>query len=260
MKYKITLWYQILSMFALDVILITMLIGFIIFMVKKVNYRKNIAYWLGLLATLSATIVGLFGDRVGYIMDFGDNPPILGRYAHAVGYTLAEWQDNLLRTHSDMMVVSVLCLLLSITNYKYGEHLTNNAAKVRLWGEWLIIIGIISMLLIYVISGLGGSGVQIPHLFTEKGIFEPRGHSVAGVDLGDFVIGVFVFIGGILTTGAAAFGKHVAGHELSKSNRYTVRGIFTAMCCILLAVGGLGFLEEYRADLYNFDVATTPSW
>lgn len=31
-----------------------------------------------------------------------------------------------------------------------------------------------------------------------------------------------------------------------------------AMVCIFLAVGGLGFLEEYRADLYNSDVATTP--
>lgn len=148
MKYKITLWYQILSMFALDVILITLLIGFILFLVKNETYRKSIAYWVGLLSTLSATIAGLFGDLVGYIMDFGNHPAILGWYANAIGHSLSEWQDNLLRTHSDMMVVSVLCLLLAIANYKFGENLTKTAAKLRLSGEWLIIIAIISMLLI----------------------------------------------------------------------------------------------------------------
>lgn len=191
-------------------------------------------------------------------MDFGNWPGICGWYANKIGYSLAEWQDALLRTHSDMMVVSVLCLLLAIANYKYGSYLTGKAKIIRTWGEWFIIIGIISMLAIYLVSGLGGSGVQIPHIFTEKGFFEPRGQSVAGIDLGDFVIGIFVFVGGILTTAAAAFGKHEAGHDISKTARNTIRGIFTAMLCILLAVGGLGFLEEYRADLYNSDVATTP--
>lgn len=256
MKYKITLWYQILSMFALDVILISLVVGFII--IKNQTLKHSQAYWIALLASISATISGLFGDLVGFIMDFGNWPGICGWYANKIGYTLAEWQDALLRTHSDMMVVSVLCLLLAISNYKYGSHLIGKAQTIRTWGEWFIIIGIISMMAIYIVSGLGGSGVQIPHLFTEKGIFEPRGHSIAGVDLGDFVIGVFVFVGGILITAAAAFGKHKSKYELSKKALYTIRGIFTAMLCILLAVGGLGFLEEYRADLYNSDVASTP--
>lgn len=114
------------------------------------------------------------------------------------------------------------------------------------------------MLAIYLISGLGGSGVQIPHIFTEKGFFEPRGHSVAGIDLGDFTIGIFIFIGGILVTGTAAFGKRLSGTSISRKALATVRGIFIAVLCILLAVGGLGFLEEYRADLYNSDVLSTP--
>lgn len=253
MKYKITLWYQILSMFALDVILISLVVGFII--IKDQTLKSTKAYAIGLLASIAAMIAALFGDLSGFILDFGNWPGIFGWYANKIGYTLPQWQDALLRTHSDMIVVSILCLILAIGNYRFGRSLVGNAKKIRSVGEVLIIIGIILMLVIYLVSGLGGSGVQIPHLFTEKGFFEPRGQSVTGVDLGDFVIGVFVFIGGILTTGACAFGKH---NPLTKSARYTAIGLFIGMLCILLAVGGLGFLEEYRAYLYNSDVATTP--
>lgn len=256
MVHKITLWYQILSMFALDIILLSLVIGFII--LKDRAFKRTKAYWIALLAATSALVAGLFGDLVGFIMDFGNWPGICGWYANQIGYTLAEWQDALLRTHSDMMVVSVLSLLIAIANYRFGSYLVGKAKTVRNVGEWFLIIGIILTLAIYLVSGLGGSGVQIPHLFTEKGFFEPRGHSVAGVDLGDFVIGVFTFVGAVLITGASAFGKHAANHELSRTATYTIRGIFTAMVCIFLAVGGLGFLEEYRADLYNSDVPTTP--
>lgn len=254
MKYKITLWYQILSMFALDVILISLIVGFIL--LRDHEFKRTKAYWLGLLASISAAIAGLFGDLVGFIMDFGNWPGICGWYAHQVGFTLAEWQDALLRTHSDVMVVSVLCLLLAIANYRYGHDLIGKARKIRSFGEWLIIIGLILTLAIYIFAALGGKGAQIPHIFTEKGFYEPRGHSVAGIDLGDFTIGVFLFIGGMLITGAAAFGKHQ--ESLAKKAKYTIRGIFTAMTCILIGVGGMGFLEEYRADLYNSDVLTTP--
>lgn len=127
---KFTLWYQILSMFALDVILVSLVVGFILIFSKQNDTKHQLAYWLGFLSSLSAMIAAFFGDLVGYIMDFGNHPAILGWYAHAVGYTLAQWQDNLLRTHSDMIVVSVLCLLLAITNYKYGRNLTGRAAMV----------------------------------------------------------------------------------------------------------------------------------
>lgn len=42
MKYKITLWYQILSMFALDVILISLVVGFII--LKDKTMKGTTAY------------------------------------------------------------------------------------------------------------------------------------------------------------------------------------------------------------------------
>ncbi|MCC4412350.1 hypothetical protein LMB83_09960 [Limosilactobacillus reuteri] len=256
MEHKITLWYQILSMFSLDITLLSLVIGFLI--LKNQLLRRTKAYWIAFLASVSALIAGLFGDLVGFILDFGNWPGICGWYANKIGYTLSEWQDALLRTHSDMMVVSVLSLLIAIANYRFGSNLIGKAKIIRNFGEWLLIIGIILTLIIYIVSGLGGSSVQIPHLFTEKGFFEPRGQSVAGVDLGDFVIGVFTFTGAILITGASSFGKRNPDHKLTKTETYTIRGIFMAMVCIFLAVGGLGFLEEYRADLYNSDVTTTP--
>lgn len=246
---KLTLWYQILSFFALDVILITMFIGLIV--IKNQELRQSRTYYLVLAASCSAVIAALIGDLVGFIMDFGNWPGICGWYAEKIGYTLPEWQDNLLRSHSDMIVVAVIGLILAVISWKYGRNLIGNSATIKATGEWMAIVGLILMTIILVVSGFGGSGLQIPHIFTEKGFFEPRGHSIAGIDLADFTIGTFVLFGGLLLIGAILFGKKAADDKLSKTAKYTLSGIFLTWCCIVITVAGMGFLEEYRADLYN---------
>ena len=64
------------------------------------------------------------------------------------------------------------------------------------------------MVLILVISGFGSAEFQIPHIFTEKGLFKPRGQSVAGIDLVDFIIGTFFLIGGLLVIASILFGNN----------------------------------------------------
>lgn len=252
MKYKFTLWYQVLSLACLDVILISLFVGLLL--VKNQTLKKSLSYWVVLLSSFSAMCAALIGDIAGFILDFGNWPGICNWYAHLIGFTLPEWQDALIRSHSDMIVVSVLALLLSIINWQYGQNLSAKAEKIRKIGEILMIVGLVSMLLIYLISAFGGSGVKIPHLFTEKGLITPRGQSVRGVDLGDFVIGIFIFLGGIIISGAISFGNH----SMSKKAKITMRGIFFVLCFIVLTVGCMGMLEEYRADLFNSDVLTTP--
>ncbi|WP_392431299.1 hypothetical protein ACF3VQ_12720 [Yersinia sp. HM-2024] len=246
---KLFLWYQILSFIALDVILITMSIGLIV--IKDSELRQSRTYYLVLSASATAVIAALIGDLAGFILDFGDWPGILGWYAGKIGYTLEEWQGNLLRSHSDMMVVAVIGLILSVISWKYGRHLTGISSSAKATGEWMAITGLVLLIIIMVVSGFGGSGMQIPHIFTEKGFYAPRGQSVAGIDLGDFTIGTFFLMGGILLIGAVLFGKKSPGHTLSKTAKYTLSGIFLTWSSIVVTVAGMGFLEEYRADLYN---------
>lgn len=126
---KLTLWYQIFSFFALDAIIVTMLIGII---KAKDNALKNsMYYYLVLASSCSALIAALIGDLAGFILDFGDWPGIMGWYAGKIGYTLEEWQSNLLRSHSDMMVVSVIGLILSVINWKYGRNVFGNVKKLK---------------------------------------------------------------------------------------------------------------------------------
>ncbi|AYH46722.1 hypothetical protein B6N31_02805 [Dickeya fangzhongdai] len=246
---KLALWYQVLSFLALDVILITMLVGLIL--TENRELKTSRTYYLVLAASCTAVIAALIGDLAGFILDFGDWPGILGWYAEKIGYTLPEWQDNLLRSHSDMMVVAVIGLILSFVSWKYGQDLIGNAATIKATGEWMAIFGLISLIIIMVVSGFGGSHLQIPHIFTEKGFFALRGESVAGIDLGDFVIGTFILLGGLLLIGAILFGKRKTDAVLSKTSKYTISGIFFTWLSIVVTVAGMGFLEEYRADLYN---------
>ncbi|EBU3151096.1 hypothetical protein CVQ51_09770 [Salmonella enterica] len=246
---KIFLWYQILAFIALDVILITMTYGLIV--IKNEELKRSATYYLVLSASATAVIAALIGDLAGFILDFGDWPGILGWYAGKIGYSLQEWQDNLLRSHSDMMVVAVIGLILSVISWKYGRCLSGSAAVAKSAGEWMAITGLILLIIIMVVSGFGGSGMQIPHIFTEKGFYAPRGQSVAGIDLGDFTIGTFFLLGGMLLIGAILFGKRMPEHTLNKTAKYTLGGIFITWSSIVITVAGMGFLEEYRADLYN---------
>ncbi|MGG5575359.1 hypothetical protein [Vibrio diazotrophicus] len=246
---KLTLWYQVFSFFALDAIIVTMLIGII---KTKDNALKNSTYYyLVLASSCSALIAALIGDLAGFILDFGDWPGIMGWYAGEIGYTLDEWQSNLLRSHSDMMVVSVIGLILSVINWKYGRNVLGNVKKLKNVSEWFVITGLILMVLILVISGFGSAEFQIPHIFTEKGFFKPRGQSVAGIDLVDFIIGTFFLIGGLLLIASILFGNNKSSNLLDKTSKYTLGGVFLTWLCIVITVAGMGFLQEYRADLYN---------
>lgn len=246
---KLMLWYQILAFISLDVILFVMTYGLMV--LKDKNIRKTCTHYLALAASCTAVTAALIGDLAGFILDFGDVLGAFSWYAGKIGYTLPEWQDSLLRSHSDMIVVGVISLILSIISKKYGRNLIGAALKLKLLGEWMTIIGLVLLVIILVVSGFGGSDLQIPHIFTEKGFFALRGHSVAGIDLADFVIGTFILHGGLVVVGAILFGNKDTGNELSKSAKYTLGGIFLTWSCILLTVAGMGFLEEYRADLYN---------
>ncbi|WP_373101172.1 MULTISPECIES: hypothetical protein [Pasteurellaceae] len=246
---KLTLWYQTPSFFALDAILITLFIGLLC--VKHKALRQSLSYYLVLTASGTIIIAALIGDLIGIILDFGDLFGVFGWYAGKIGYSLAEWNDNLLRSHSDMIVIAVMGLILSIISWKYGRDLHGRSATIKATGEWMAIIGLILMTVILLVSGFCGVNWQIPHIFTEKGFFAPRGQSVAGIDLVDFIIGTLFFFGGLFAIGAIFFAKRPDSEHLSRTAKYTLGGVLLTWSCIIVTVAGMGFLQEYRADLYN---------
>ncbi|WP_131975474.1 hypothetical protein [Cricetibacter osteomyelitidis] len=246
---KLLLWYQTLSFFVLDAILIMLFIGFCYS--KNTQLRQSPTYYLVLASSGSAMMAALIGDLMGIILDFGDVLGIFSWYANKIGYSLSEWNDNLLRSHSDMIVVAIIGFILSIVSWKYGRYLSVKTAVIKITGEWMATIGLALMTLVLLVSGFCGVNWQIPHIFTEKGFFAPRGQSVAGIDLVDFIIGTLFLFGGLLLIAAILFGKQKNGNPLNRTAKYTLYGVLLTWSSIIITVAGMGFLQEYHAELYN---------
>lgn len=243
------LWYQTLSFFSLDTILIALFIGLL--KTKDQRLKHSPTYYLVSTASGAAIIAALIGDLMGVILDFGDILGMFSAYANHVGYSLTEWNDNLLRAHSDMIVVAVIGLILAIMSWKYGKNLTGVAKTLKISGEYMATLGLILMTIILFVSGFAGVNWQIPHIFTEKGFYAPRGQSVAGIDLVDFVIGTLFLFGGLFIILAMLWGKRANDERLSKSAKYTLSGLLLTWSCIIITVAGMGFLQEYQANLYS---------
>lgn len=246
---KIYLWYQTISFIALDIILIALFVGLL--RVKNAELRGTASYYLVVTSSGTMIVAALIGDLMGVLLDFGDLWGMYSWYATKIGYTVSQWNDQLLRAHSDMIVIAVMGLILSMVSWKYGRHLSGTANNLKVTGEWVSTIGLLLMSVILVVAGFCGVNWQIPHIFTEKGFYAPRGQSVAGIDLADFVIGTLFFFGGLAIIIAALFGKRINNMKLSNTAKYTLSGILLTWLCIIITVAGIGFLQEYQANLYS---------
>ncbi|OOF51817.1 hypothetical protein BKK54_02235 [Rodentibacter genomosp. 1] len=246
---KLWLWYQTLSFFSLDAILIALFIGLLNTQNKTLKHSST--YYLVTTSSGSAIIAALIGDLMGVILDYGDILGIFSAYANHIGYSLTEWNDNLLRAHSDMIVIAIIGLILSIISWKYSKNLTGIAKTLKISGEYMATIGLILMTIILAVAGFAGVNWQIPHIFTEKGFYAARGQSVAGIDLVDFVIGTLFLFGGLFMILAILFGKRINHETLTQTAKYTLGGLLLTWTCIIITVAGMGFLQEYQANLYS---------
>lgn len=197
--YEVPMWIQIVGFFALDEILITLLIGFVLEFRRRAPASRSLPFLGATLATASMLIAAVMGHLAGWMLEFKYSLGFLHSFGKSIGYPKsADWVSALVGSHSHEMAVASMALIavLAARQFKYLE-LSGAWRTVARVGLAMIPIGVVAMTYVYIRAGF--STWAPPAWFTSH-------NGVNGIASDDVLTGVFVMGGGLLVMGALAAG------------------------------------------------------
>ncbi len=193
---EVAMWTQIFGFFALDEILIVLLVGMVNeWKINAINTR-TIPFYASFLAAGSMLVAAIMGHLAGWIMEFGVNaPPALGDFSKFAGFgSGSDFAAALVGSHSHEMAVAAMGLTVLLLSVQFGYRSLTGGTKIAARiGASMIGFGVIAMTLIYSIAAI--SQWQIPTYFVNGA------NGIAGDDI---VTGVFVMGGGVILALAVA--------------------------------------------------------
>ena len=195
--YEVPMWIQIVGFFALDEILLALLVGFVLEYRRRSAVSRTLPFVGAALASASLLIAAVMGHLAGWLLEFGLKPPILRSFAHSIGYTKAgEWSAALVGSHSHEMAVASMALIVVLLARQFGYGSLGGAPRqlARL-GLIMVPIGVIAMSYVYVRAGFS---TWVPPTW-----FKSHG-GADGIASDDVITGVFVMGGGLLVLGSFA--------------------------------------------------------
>ena len=188
---EVPMWTQIFGFFALDEILITLVIGFVIEWRRGSAGARSLPFVAAALAAVSMAFAAVMGHLAGWIMEFGNRPALIGDFAKFAGFgTVDDFAGALVGSHSHEMAVGVMALAITLVAQQYGYRTLQGGARVlAATGTAMIAVGIVVMTAIYVAGGF--SQYAPPTAF-----MSPDGtNGIAGDDI---ITGILVMGGGVL--------------------------------------------------------------
>lgn len=188
---EIPMWVQIFGFFALDEILFVLLLGMMGEWRGGTLSTRSLPVISAFLAVSSMLVAALMGHLAGWIMEFGNFPPVIGWYAGLLGEKVDDFSANLTGSHSHEIVVGVLALSVSIAAVQFGylaldKGLARTLARV---GLGMVAAGTALMTIMYV--AMAFTTWAPPTLFTSA-------DGTNGIAADDVVTGVLVMAGGLL--------------------------------------------------------------
>ncbi len=187
---EVAMWTQILGFFALDEILIMLIIGFWQGWRSGGPAARSLPYLTAWLASTSMLIAALMGHLAGWILEYGDHPSVLGRYAHFVGEPLSAFRDSLIGSHSHDMAVASMALILAAALQRFGYSSATGATRtVSRIGTAMVAVGVVGMTALYV--AMAATTWVVPAYFRSA-------NGTNGVAGDDLVTGLLVMGGGLL--------------------------------------------------------------
>lgn len=187
---EVAMWTQIAGFFALDEILLFLIIGFAEAWRRGADSARSLPFITALLAAVSMLIAAVMGHLAGWILEFGDHPAILGRYAHFVGVPFATFRDNLIGSHSHEMAVASMALVVAAAVYRFGYRAATGMTRaLSRTGMALVAAGVVAMTAAYV--AMAATSWSVPTLFQSA-------NGTNGVAGDDILTGVLVMGGGLL--------------------------------------------------------------
>ncbi len=186
---EVPMWIQIAGFFALDEIFIMLLVGLVGEWRRSVASR-TLPFLAATLATASMLCAALMGHLGGWILEFGNSPGLIGRWANQIGTDTKGWAEALVGAHSHQMVVALMAFIVALAAQQFGYgSLEGSPRSLARGGLAAVAVGIVWMSGIYLANGL--FAWNPPAWFTSH-------HGTNGIASDDVVTGVLVMGGGVL--------------------------------------------------------------
>ncbi|MCL4504518.1 MAG: hypothetical protein M1434_00300 [Chloroflexi bacterium] len=195
---EVPMWTQILGFFALDEILIALLIG----LIGEWRSHRSLPLLASGLAVISMFGAALMGHLAGWIEEFGwEFPPVIAMYAHGVGFDKqADFTSALVGSHSHEMAVAAMALIMILVAQQFGYHAFSGAARrVSQVGLSMIAVGTALMTVMYVVMGLT--------TWSPPTLFASGPDLVNGIAGDDAVTGILVMFGGVVVIVGLVMGR-----------------------------------------------------
>jgi hypothetical protein len=209
---EVPMWTQIAGFFALDEILLVLLIGIVGEWRRRTSAERALPLLVAGVATASMLAAALMGHLAGWMLEFGNSPGVIGRWERFVGEGREEFTKNLIVSHSHEMVVATMALIVALAaqQFRYASLQGASRTLARV-GLGAIAAGAIGMSGIYIAAGF--STWEPPTWLTSH-------QGTNGVASDDIVTGVLVMGGGLLVLAAYAL---VGVGKLASLRRRPVR-------------------------------------
>jgi hypothetical protein len=204
---ELPMWIQIFSFFALDEILIVLLVG-LIGQWRTSRTSRSLPYVAAFLATLSMLGAALMGHLAGWVEEFGWNtPPSIKDFATFAGYSDQDsYVASLVGSHSHEMVVGVMALTILLVAAQFGYRTMHGLGYVLTRvGVALVGVGTVVMTGIYVFAAF--SSWAPPAWFVSG----PGGAN--GIASDDVITGIMVMGGGLVILLGLVLGRSTIGRE-----------------------------------------------
>jgi hypothetical protein len=191
---EVPMWTQIIGFFALDEILLMLLIG-LVGEWRRSREARTLLYVTAMLSSISMFFAALMGHLAGWIMEFGYTPAIIGDFARFAGFGSSDdFTAALVGSHSHEMAVAVMALTITVLAQQFGADTLRGVSRAfAQTGAALVALGVVVMTAIYVAGAISTWGPPT--------LFASGANGIAGDDV---VAGVLVMGGGLLVVAAFA--------------------------------------------------------
>jgi hypothetical protein len=199
---EVPMWTQIFGFFALDEILLVLLVGIIGEWRTRSPAIRTLPYVGAALATASMLLAAIMGHLAGWIMEFGPNfPPLIGAYAKLAGFASSDdFVGALVGSHSHEMAVAVMAMIVILLAQQFGYGIHKGVIRVlTTTGLLLVAVGTVVMTAMYVAAAFT---TWSPPAWFVSG---PDGAN--GIASDDVITGILVMGGGVLVAGALVMGR-----------------------------------------------------
>jgi len=236
---------QIMGMLMVDFLGIVLAVGLAIGVLKNDEKAMgaNVGFLLLFCSILAVAAAALLGHLAGWLLDFGtDTVPGLNKLFYMTGMGSADFQENLVTSHSHIIVTAFLSALAGLTALCFHyQSLPTCKKRICLTGLWMTLSALLAATFIYSLSAV--TGWEPPTLFVR----EPN--DTNGMPLDDVVLTMGLL--GLIVLGIGLWGNPQRLEDSDPFNTKIRTAAFVNWICLFVGSVILGVYIEFSEVFYG---------